>query len=550
MANQYTPYDSGLFESAFQAGFKLKDYSNALRGDFGMDNEYVIQGTKSGKVVVTSDAAISNGVKAVFSTFNFRSVPTSGFFNEVALTPGRYKMTLNAITLLINPVAQDEALVGLCNNAEVLQQNGTWTDLGGGQWKFTYGSGNIEVILWKVSALKGTLRELSYTWDEPAGTANLTYRSPQLVIILKKSTLPFTTTIPIAATQNLLIGGKLFFDEAYLDLSCTLAFGAPAYTKTDETAFGANDGTATINATTASGPLQYRIDGGAYQLSNIFTGLAPGLHSVDVIDSGCGPINTTLTIGAAPPPPPAPGPLVIDEKPINSYNFVPWFNRVSGSINFNSFDCINHFWDLPKGYDVIRKKQRHAFVVQQNEEFSFYINFDSPILATQDFTKLRLALVRNTGSLDTNIAPLIKDTNLDGTYNVYANVTITSLYEEGFYRLVIWDISNNNVLWVSGDMEVMTEEDADTYTTRLIYRHSQNVYHYNYVRVEVTNFNKIRIRMNSVDEQTEATISQYRAASSGQLRNKSFELDKWIKLETYYFDVHGIRGMYSFQICE
>lgn len=58
--------------------------------------------------------------------------------------------------------------------------------------------------------------------------------------------------------------------------------------KTDETGENANNGSVTIVGSTSSGPIQYNLNGGAYQSSGSFTGLAPGIHTVYLLDAvGC-----------------------------------------------------------------------------------------------------------------------------------------------------------------------------------------------------------------------------------------------------------------------
>jgi gliding motility-associated-like protein len=61
----------------------------------------------------------------------------------------------------------------------------------------------------------------------------------------------------------------------------------------------ANDGTITVTPTSGTGPYQYSIDGGAYQNSNVFTGLAAGTHTVVVKDfNGCTSLGITQTVTA------------------------------------------------------------------------------------------------------------------------------------------------------------------------------------------------------------------------------------------------------------
>ncbi len=79
------------------------------------------------------------------------------------------------------------------------------------------------------------------------------------------------------------------------------------FTTTPTSCSGSNNGTITVNASGGSLPYQYTINGGAPQLSNLFTGLAAGTYNIRVIDAnGCNtsypvtvnpgmPLNATIT---------------------------------------------------------------------------------------------------------------------------------------------------------------------------------------------------------------------------------------------------------------
>ena len=81
----------------------------------------------------------------------------------------------------------------------------------------------------------------------------------------------------------------------------------PSITSTPTTCTGSTY-TITVNATVSSGTLEYSIDGGAYQTSNSFTGLANGsTHSVTVrtVGTTCTATATGITATCACPAPPA-----------------------------------------------------------------------------------------------------------------------------------------------------------------------------------------------------------------------------------------------------
>jgi len=62
------------------------------------------------------------------------------------------------------------------------------------------------------------------------------------------------------------------------------------------------DGTITVTPTSGTAPYTYSLDGGPFQSGNVFTGVAPGSHTVVFIDAaGCtGSVTVTVTAGSTP----------------------------------------------------------------------------------------------------------------------------------------------------------------------------------------------------------------------------------------------------------
>lgn len=64
---------------------------------------------------------------------------------------------------------------------------------------------------------------------------------------------------------------------------------------------GVNNGSITITPSSGTAPYQYSLNGGAFQLSNTFSGLAPGPYSIDFTDAlGCTGTAATNLVGATP----------------------------------------------------------------------------------------------------------------------------------------------------------------------------------------------------------------------------------------------------------
>jgi hypothetical protein len=473
------------------------------------------------------------------------------------LTPGlRYRFSCWVYVDPTFPIASDNARisVGPINNSQPI--NSTSGPM-------------IGVLATTVLAAKGTWVQIYYDFvQQPTGTG---YDFIMLKLWTETTTgNGYGNVIPRNGSLN--ITGIMYVDDiliVQLDGPCDLSFGTPAYTKTDETAEDADDGTITVFAdnTTPGSPYtpRYAIDGGTYQLSNIFTGVIPGVHTITVNDDrGTCVISIDVFIAEAnpppPPPPPAPeGTLIINQKPLNSFNHIAWF-QTSGKINFANIACTNLNWDLPKGYRkrmMADRPHKHRPVVINDEQFSFYINFDTNF-NYPNFSSLRLDLINDNGLVQTGIAELQRVFQDDGVnYFIYASVTLVDI-PTGNYRLSVADTSTTNpfdILFVSNEIMVMADVDdfildedgAEVYTARFQWRCSVSIYRYLYEKIP-DYFNELRLMVNVVDEQLSGKIEQYRAITSGKLRNTAYDLDLFYEFETYYFDDIGHRAMYVHQV--
>jgi gliding motility-associated-like protein len=155
----------------------------------------------------------------------------------------------------------------------------------------------------------------------PAGTASSTAASctgvnnGTITVTPSTGTSPYQYSLDGAAYQpsntfiNVAAGSHtIVFQDATsctsASIPVTVATGAGANgtaTSTAASCSGVNNGTITVTATTGAAPYQYSLDGGTYQVANLFTNVAAGPHNVTVKDAvGCisPAIAVTVATGA------------------------------------------------------------------------------------------------------------------------------------------------------------------------------------------------------------------------------------------------------------
>jgi hypothetical protein len=202
---------------------------------------------------------------------------------------------------------------------------------------------------------------------------------------------------------------------------------------------------------------------------------------------------------------------------INRFNFIRWFTN----------QAIEQTINIPRL--SARQPRVYCPVIALGEAFSFYINCDIPF---SDTDTLRLDLVGTAGTF-TNVAPLSKDViPNNGGYNIFCNGTLNGI-PTGQYQFVIKNGANQKC--ISNPIQVMSAASAEQTTVSVLYRNSRSRSRFRYF--ENTTFqNKIRLTVSLVDWTAEGNLEQYREVSTGTLRNEKLELDRKIKISTYFFD--------------
>lgn len=216
---------------------------------------------------------------------------------------------------------------------------------------------------------------------------------------------------------------------------------------------------------------------------------------------------------------------------INRFNFIRWFTN----------QAIEQTINIPRL--SARQPRVYCPVIALGEAFSFYINCDIPF---SDSDNLQLDLVGTAGTF-TNVAVLSKDViPNNGGYNIFCNGTLNGI-PTGQYQFVIK--SGANLKCISNPIQVLSAASAEQTTVSVLYRNSRSRSRFRYF--ENTTFqNKIRLTVSLVDWTAEGNLEQYREVSTGTLRNEKLELDRKIKISTYFFDDGAHEAMTELGVCD
>jgi hypothetical protein len=206
---------------------------------------------------------------------------------------------------------------------------------------------------------------------------------------------------------------------------------------------------------------------------------------------------------------------------LNYNNFIRWYtNEVKD-------DSIN----IPRLAVTQAKDYKPVFAV--GEDFSFYMNLDVPF-NDSEFNSLRLDLIGHGGVIVQNVAPLTKEDLGNGNYTIYCDGTLGAV-GRGVWQFRIINTATSVVKCISNYIYVTTADLAAKTSVSVRYRNSRDAFNYKFANKEDF-YLQLRLNIGLRDWTPEGNIQQYRAVSTGRLRNEKYELDKVVKLVTYYFD--------------
>jgi hypothetical protein len=161
-----------------------------------------------------------------------------------------------------------------------------------------------------------------------------------------------------------------------------------------------------------------------------------------------------------------------------------------------------------------------------------------------DFATLRLSIVdKDTFQIisdDVGVFTKYADDGLE--YRVAWDITSFPDIRPGFYRLLLYNTSNNQVKYLSNEIEVLDFDTTWKQTTSYFsFRHSAEIYNYGYD--ELVNFRiRQRLTTNILNHDNPFDIEEYEEVTTGKSQNPRFDIDEIYTIETEQFDINAHRA--------
>ncbi len=229
----------------------------------------------------------------------------------------------------------------------------------------------------------------------------------------------FLQTISLSASNRHGSPNELNFSAAAV---CDLVFTVE--NSTDEICFGANDGTISVEAT-ATGAVEYNLNGGAFSSQNNWTALAPGTYTVIaqiVGDPACFEISNFIIFQGTLPQPdltgdlfPCSGSTQIYTTPFHAGSSWVWNLSGGGQIVSQNQNSISVHWTGAPGANFsISVTETDSKGCSENDQIS--VSIRQTIMICNDIVQVSLG-----DNCKTTISP---DMILEGTYQTFDGIMV------------------------------------------------------------------------------------------------------------------------------
>lgn len=231
---------------------------------------------------------------------------------------------------------------------------------------------------------------------------------------------------------------------------------------------------------------------------------------------------------------------------VNGYNFFQFRKATTVVVaDFGSpiDTCADAYTALPRRH--ILNNRPYAPHLVSTRAFNIYVNFDTPIVSDPAAWTVRLVDLQGTEDDPVNIT-LTKVTVSTGNFRVALEGNIDASVPTGKQYQFILKSTATAVEYVSNCFW-LDPTSAESYLTKLEYRHSVDLDNYDYATLWTGKYNTVWLDMDEKDRQTDHEVSQYREGSTGLVRNQRTMKAEYVIIETR-FDFEGNDAMRSLSI--
>lgn len=217
----------------------------------------------------------------------------------------------------------------------------------------------------------------------------------------------------------------------------------------------------------------------------------------------------------------------------NIYNF--WEFKKGSSLLVGEFGspisiCADPYTQFPNNYRKNTKPYLPHLVY--NTTFNIYVNFTTELVTDPTSWVVRLVDVQGVETDPT--VTLVTHVISTGNYRFSLEGEINGGEDTGKqYQFII---KNGTAIEYVGNCFWLEDAAREEELTKIEYRHSVDLDHYDYKTIWSTKYNTLWLDLNQIDDQPSNEIDFYREGSTGLIRNQRTLTSDYVIIEAFQFD--------------